>query len=229
MDSKLNFIKPTYTSVGLYELSYNESNIRKLSKAGFTRLKNKILENVYEPLKVWKEGNVVLSGNQRLSVMRFLVENEGFKIDKVNVAIYDVDARTAKFIELADNEHDGQYDFEKLVEEMDTISDMGLRDILDPKLVKKVETSISPANDDIDFDDLADTDIDILETNTTDIIISNVPKIEGVMFYDTIDSVCKALGVTSQWDALRVILASVKDLDTDDLMEYQEYLKAKKK
>jgi len=228
-EPSLNFIKPKYTSVGLYELSYNENNVRKLSKVGFGRLKKKILENVYEPLKVWKQGNVVLSGNQRLSVMRFLAENEGYTIDKINVAIYDVDARTAKFIELSDNEHEGQYDLDKLVEEIDTISDFDLKDILDPKLIKKIETKITPAEEDIDFGDLDDTNLELIETNSTDIIISNVPKIEGVMFYDTIDSICKVLGVTNQWDALKVILLSAKDLDVDELMEYQSRLKSKKK
>jgi len=210
--------------MGIYELSYNEKNVRKLSSNGFSRLKKKILENVYEPLKVWKKGNVVLSGNQRLSVMRSLVENEGYDIQKVNVAIYDVDDRTAKFIELSDNEHEGQYDLDKLVEEMGSITEFDLKDVLDPKLVKKIETKISSESEEnIDLDDVPS--LDILETNTTDIIINNVPKIDSILFYDTIDSVSKMVGIKNQWEALKIILKAAEDLDLDDLMEYRSRLK----
>jgi len=222
--NRLKFIKLEYTTMGIYELSYNEKNVRKLSSNGFSRLKKKILENVYEPLKVWKKGNVVLSGNQRLSVMRSLVENEGYDIQKVNVAIYDVDDRTAKFIELSDNEHEGQYDLDKLVEEMGSITEFDLKDVLDPKLVKKIETKISSESEEnIDLDDVPS--LDILETNTTDIIINNVPKIDSILFYDTIDSVSKMVGIKNQWEALKIILKAAEDLDLDDLMEYRSRLK----
>lgn len=221
--NELIFLKPTYTTLGLYELEFNSRNIRKLSKKGAARLKKKILENVYEPLKVWKQGNVVLSGNQRLSVMRSLVESEGYDIQKVNVAIYDVDERTAKFIEYSDNEHEGQYDLEKLVEEFDAITEFDLKDVLDPKLVKKIESKILPETDeDLDLDD--EPSLDIVETNTTDIIISSVPKVDSILFYDTIDSVGKCIGSKNQWQSLKVILKVINrqlaEKSTEELKEY---------
>jgi len=217
----LTYLSPEYKTMGLYELSYNQANVRKLTQKGFARLKKKILENVYEPLKVWKRGNVVLSGNQRLSVMRSLVEDEGYKIDCVNVAVYDIDERTAKFIELSENEHEGQYDLEKLVEEFETIDGFDLADVLDPKLLKKIETKIKTTRDDsLDIDMGDEAELDIVESTTTDIIMTNVPKIDSILFYDTVDSVCKKVGIKSQWAAVRLMLNAVKDMDVEELMEY---------
>jgi hypothetical protein len=217
--TSLKFLTPNYTTLGLYELSYNEANIRKLGKDGFARLKKKILENVYEPLKVWKKGNVVLSGNQRLSVMRHLVENDGYEIDKVHVAIYDVDERTAKFIELADNEHDGKYDLEKLMEEFENIDGLDLTDILDPKLIKKIGSKMgSLDDDDLDLDD--DDKLDIIESTTTDIIITGVPKKDSILFYDTVDSIGKKVGIRNQWAVLKLMLNAMNDMDVDELMKY---------
>jgi len=220
--NKLVFLKPTYTTMGLYELEFNSRNIRKLSKKGAARLKKKILENVYEPLKVWKNGNVVLSGNQRLSVMRSLVEDEGYSIDKVNVAIYDVDERTARFIELSENEHEGQYDLDKLIEEFDSISSYDLADVLDPKLIKKVEAKIGTSSDDLDFDIDEEPDLSIIETNTTDIIVTNVPKVDSMLFYDVVDKVCKVIKNKNQWNALKVILKIVNDVEDGCIQQYKD-------
>lgn len=220
--NKLNFLKPTYTTLGLYELEFNSRNIRKLSKKGAARLKKKILENVYEPLKVWKKGNVVLSGNQRLSVMRSLVEDDGYTIDKVNVAVYDIDERTARFIELSENEHEGQYDLDKLIEEFESISSFDLADVLDPKLIKKVESKLGTSNDDLDFDIDDEPDLSIIETNTTDIIITNVPKVDSMLFYDVMDRVCKILKHKNQWEALRVILKMVNDVEDESIRQYKD-------
>lgn len=217
----LKYLAPEYKQMGLYELSYNQANVRKLTKKGFARLKKKILENVYEPLKVWKNGNVVLSGNQRLSVMRSLVEDEGYKIDHVNVAVYDIDERTAKFIELSENEHEGQYDLEKLVEEFENIEGFDLADVLDPRILKKIETKIKTTRDDsLDIDMSDEAELNIIESTTTDIIMTNVPKIDSVLFYDTVDSVCKKVGIKNQWAAVRLMLNVVKDMDVEELMEY---------
>ena len=113
----VNFLKPVYKKMGVYEVTLNENNHRKISKKGFERLKKKILSNVYEPVKIWKQGNIVLSGNQRVNVIRHLIENENYSINEIDVAVYDVDKKTAMFIQLADNAHDGTYDFEKLIED----------------------------------------------------------------------------------------------------------------
>lgn len=218
--NELIFLKPTYTTLGLYELEFNSRNIRKLSKKGAARLKKKILENVYEPLKVWKKGNVVLSGNQRLSVMRSLVEDDGYTIDKVNVAVYDVDERTARFIELSENEHEGQYDLDKLVEEFDSITEYDLADVLDPKLVKKVESKLGIGGVDLDLDLDEEPDLSIIETNSVDIIVTNVPKADSILFYDTIDRVCKLTKTKSQWSALKAILKMVSYVEDEDLLQH---------
>jgi len=206
--------------MGLYQLNLNEANVRKITQSGFARLKKKILENVYEPLKVWKKGNIVLSGNQRLSVMRHLVENDGYTIDDVNVAVYDVDEKTAKFIELSDNEHEGKYDLDKLVEEMGNIEELDLTDVLDPKLMAKVELK-SKESETVDVSELDEGEVDpeIFENNTTDIIITNVPKVDSFLFYDTIARVAKVMGTKSDWVPLKTILELVQGTDDDELRE----------
>jgi hypothetical protein len=221
---QLPFIKPEYVSVGPYEISFNEKNVRKMSKRGALRLKKKILEGVYEPLKVWKLNNIVLSGNQRLAIIRSLIEDDGYDIPLVDVAIYDVDERVAKFIELSSNEHDGEYDFDKLMEEWDDISEMGLEDILDPRILKKMEVKVSgtdqsaPPPDSVDLRSVTGD----MEVDRGTITISNVPKTQMALFHDTIDRIGKLTGLKREWDCIRVMLRYVNEVDADELMESLE-------
>lgn len=221
-DKKLNFLEPTYTKMGPYELSFNEKNHRKISKANFKRLKEKIKTNVYEPIKIWKKGNTVLCGNQRLAVIRHLIENENFNIDEVNVAIYDVDKKTAKFIQLADNEHDGQYDFERLLEDFEEIEELGLADILDPKILKKLNVELSAEMDQIV--DIKETEFDsILEIETATITIKNVPKNDLALFYETVNRIKKVTGQKNEWKNLKLLLNYLEALSDKEILEMMNY------
>jgi len=220
-ENQLNFLKPEYKSVGVYEISFNEKNVRKINRRGFEKLKRKILENVYEPIKVWKRGNIVLSGNQRLAVIRDLIENEGYDIPSVDVAIYDVDERTAKFIELSSNEHEGDYDFDKLLENWDDITSLDLGSVLDDKMTKKLEEKLSsldvPPPEDEDLSNLDRTMDDTVEVESTKITIANVPKTESYMFYDCVDRVSKITGLKREWDCIKIILDIVDNMDANDI------------
>ena len=218
--NKLEFLEPEYDKKGPYELEFNPKNIRKLTKKGFDRLKSKVLRNVYEPLKIWKKNNIVLSGNQRLAVIRSLIEEDGYDIPYVNVAIYDVDDKTAKFIELADNEHDGEYDLDKLLEEIEEIEQYDLKDILNPQMLKKIEKRIE--NDDLD--DIVDSKFDdnnVIELDTKDLIITNVPKREAILYHDLIDEISKKTGIKNEWKVLKTILKAFdSEIDKDDLIKH---------
>lgn len=218
MSNKLKFLKPVYTQMGIYELELNPKNHRKISKKGFDRLKKKIVENVYEPIKVWKKGNIVLSGNQRLSVMRSLVEDESYVIDKVDVAVYDVDERTAMFIQLADNEHDGSYDIEKLVDDWEDLESLDLLDLIDPKVVRKLDTKVTTNIDEpLMNEEVSDREFDeVMEVQNAEIYISKVPKNDVPIFYDAIQRV-KKLGVKGEWKCLKVIFKAIENMTNDEL------------
>lgn len=217
---KLEFLEPDYTELGIYELSLNERNHRKISKKGFNRLKDKITQNVYEPIKVWKQGNVVLSGNQRLGVIRHLVEEENYEIDKVKVAVYDVDERTAKFIQLADNEHDGSYDYDKLLEDMEELESLDLLDILDPAVLKKLSTDVtSTVIEDVDEKDFED----IVEIETSSIQVSNIPKTDLALFYDGLKRIAKVTGVKGEWRCLKVALDLVAKSSDEHILRTLDY------
>lgn len=222
-DRTLTFLKPTYTKMGPYELEFNQKNYRKISKKGFERLKKKIMENVYEPIKIWKNGNVVLAGNQRLSIIRHLIENENYQIDKVDVAIYDVDERTAKFIQLADNEHDGTYDFEKMLEDMEEIESLDLQDILDPKIMKKLHAQITTDVQE-NIEDIKESDFnDVIETESATLTIKNVPKNDLSVFYETINRVKKVTGIKNEWRCLKLILKSAQASEDQDILDWIDY------
>ncbi len=207
MSKTIEFLDPIYKRVGIYEVSLNEKNVRKLSKKGFSRLKKKILENVYEPLKVRGYDNVVISGNQRLSVIRSLVEDEGYDIETINVAIYDIDERTAKFIELSDNEHEGEYDFEKLIEEFDEYEELGLHDILSPKVTSKVKKLIDEGDiKDLDTDAPDNDIVGTAEVAFADLIICGVPKTELEIFHQAVTKYSKETKIRNEWKCLRGIL-----------------------
>lgn len=224
---KLKLIKPAYIKMGIYELAFNERNIRKITKKGFEKLKNKILRGMYEPLKVWKNGNVVLSGNQRLAVIRQLVEEDGYEIKKVDVALYDVDEKTAKFIQLTENEHEGDTDLDRLVEEMEYFDDIDLGDILDPKIMrqldKKIKGDMPPPPDLGDGDDNGSPgDGMTQELNRTDIIITGVPKVEAMLYHELISRIGELTGIASEWGRFLHLLKLADDMNDEVLKQRHE-------
>jgi len=226
MDDKttLKTIKAQYKKIAVYQLSFNEKNVRKITKKAFDRLKNKVLQGLYEPLKVWSKGNVVLSGNQRLAVIRHLIEEDGYDIKSVNCAVYDVDERTARFIQLTENEHEGQYDFDKLVEEMEDFGDLDLKDILDPATIRKMDKKIAEGNaQPPDPGDGTDKgvpgDNQTFETNTTDLIVTNVPKTEIPTYYETMERIGDVTGIGKEWSRLEFCLRVVGEMSDDQIKE----------
>lgn len=211
--------KPIYKKLGIYEITLNEKNLRKISKKGFERLKKKILEGIYKPILVWKKNNVVLSGNQRLAVIRHLVENEGYKIADIDCAIYDVDEKKARFIEACDNVNEGEYDFEKMIENYEDIEEFDMKELFEPSIAKKLDAKLID-NGDIEIDDVPKEDFgEVVEITTRDIIISNVPKTEALTYYDVIEKAKKATGKKNEWKCLKAILDKVNAIDMKDFLE----------
>ena len=104
----------------------NES-LRTITESRFEELKQSILKKgLYEPLLVWKMGNVVLSGNQRLKAIQALIE-EGHtfvgadkkKKNMIPVVIEDVDDRRATEIVHQANNHQGDWVSENLAKALE--------------------------------------------------------------------------------------------------------------
>jgi len=226
-DKKLKSLKPEYKKVGLYDVDFNEKDVRKISQKNFNKLKEKIKQNVYEPIKVWKHNMKVLSGNRRLAVMRHLVESEGYEINQIDIALYDVDEKTARFISLAENTHEGEYDLDKLIDEMGDIESVGLNlsDILDDKTMSKLEQKLK---DDISQGEVEIEDVDEDEiraqTNLTDIIVTDVPKAEIEMFYDALGKIKQITKLRKDWANLRIIVKRINTANDNELQSFLNML-----
>ena len=55
MGNKLKTIPFKNEKMGIYALSYDEHNVRKITKKGFEKLKKSVIDGIYEPIKVWKK------------------------------------------------------------------------------------------------------------------------------------------------------------------------------
>lgn len=121
--------------IDLDDLAPFEDNPRELSEAGFAKLKTSLLTiGLFKPLLVWAHDNSVLGGNQRLRVIRFLIENEGYKLigqdgkptTKIPVTRLDVEEKIARTIVLRDNQSDGDWVYEQLGEYLQKLEQMGM-------------------------------------------------------------------------------------------------------
>ena len=114
----------------LKELRTNLNNPRTLSKEAFERLKKKIksFPKMLEKRPIVHADGVVLGGNQRLQVLREL-EAEGFEIkDEYFMDASDWTEDEKKQFIITDNVTDGDWDYEALGNEWDSLplDDWGL-------------------------------------------------------------------------------------------------------
>lgn len=103
-----------------------EDNPRELSDSGFSKLKKSILElGVFKPFLVWKQGNRIIGGNQRFTVIHHLAE-QGYKVPPLPVTILDVPEGIARTIVLRDNQSDGDWAYEQLSEYFEKLKAFGI-------------------------------------------------------------------------------------------------------
>jgi len=233
---KINCTSDKYMTFS--DLTHFEDNPRELSEAGFKKLKKSLLElGLFKPFLVWKKGNKVLGGNQRFKVITHLVENEGYKIDKLPVTILDVDEGAARVIVLRDNQSDGDWAYELLAPYLEDLEKFGIDKSLSgfsdreyEDLQKLVQ---SPEELREKLEEMAkDTDVDEMMTKQFGIQFK-VPD-EDYPFWQAVQKKLKAETGTSEiWPNLRYILAKqfpdlsreliqameIDESDVDELLE----------
>lgn len=115
------------TYMSFSEMVPFEDNPRELTSGGFKKLKKSITEiGIFKPFLIWKKGNKILGGNQRYAVILKLVEEEGYKVDKLPVTILDVEEGIARLIVLKDNQSDGEWAYEELTEYLQKLEAFGV-------------------------------------------------------------------------------------------------------
>ena len=101
------------------------------------------------------------------------------------------------------------------------MDELNLLDIIDPKIVKKldnkikteiVENSIDSSLEEIDNNDFND----IIESESAEIYISKVPKSDVPIFYDAIKKI-KKMGVRSEWKCLKILINAALSLTDEQL------------
>lgn len=220
------------------DIHHFEDNPRELSEAGFKKLKKSILElGLFKPFLIWKKGNKVLGGNQRFKVITHLVENEGYKIDKLPVTILDVDEGTARVIVLRDNQSDGDWAYEMLAPYLEDLEKFGIDKSLSGFSDKEYEDLQkliqSPEQLRERLEDMAkDTDVDEMMAKQFGISFK-IPDDD----YPFWQAVCKKLksetGTDEVWPNLRHVLANkypdlakelvaAMEIDEDDSEELLE-------
>ena len=103
-----------------------EDNPRELTDSGFKKLKKSLLElGVFKPFLVWKQGNRIIGGNQRYTVIHKLAE-AGYQVPPLPVNVLDVDEGTARLIVLRDNQSDGDWAYEQLAEYLQDLERFGV-------------------------------------------------------------------------------------------------------
>jgi hypothetical protein len=157
----------TYINVDDLSFHPQNSDLRKISSERMQQLKDSLInKGMYEPILVWANDNIVLSGNQRLRAIRELID-EGWvfgtkrKPNQIPVVIEDVDAPKAMEILFSSNNHHGDWventlkkalkeaknpnDYGFSVEEINKLIDFSDKDI--EKEVEKVEKELSESGD----------------------------------------------------------------------------------
>lgn len=155
--------------MNLADLRHHPKRIRTMDDEGFAQLRNSLLRiGLYRPMLVKKEGRkkggVVLGGNQKLRVMRHLVENEHMTVAgpggaKVPVLFFTGTDEQAEIVVMTDNMHSGDWDYMNLGEHL---KDLQNRNI-DPQLAgfsqKDIDDLVELANQGMEgLDELVDDD-----------------------------------------------------------------------
>jgi len=153
----------TYMAIDELKVHPDNSELRKITPEQLSSLKDSITcKGFYEPILVWNEQNIVLSGNQRLKAAVELV-NDGWVIgakrrpNKLPVVIIDVDDKTAKEILIGSNTHHGDWIEETLasaLKEFENPLRLGFSQLEIDRLVdiseEDIEKEILEASKDLD-------------------------------------------------------------------------------
>lgn len=111
------------------------------------------------------------------------------------------------FIALSDNVHEGEYDLEKLIEEMEEIEELNLKDILDPAILRKVDKKSLTDEPDMELKDIDKIDDSIeISVSTSDLIVANVPNAEYHIYSDFVERMKQITGMNSEWKILKTVL-----------------------
>ena len=121
--------------ISIKKLKHHPKNeeLRSISDERLQDLKQSLIsKGFYEPILVWKKGNCVLAGNQRLRAARELIE-EGYefitpdgKKNELPVVIEDCDEKMAIQILHQANNHHGDWVQQKLIEAIKDAESMGI-------------------------------------------------------------------------------------------------------
>lgn len=197
-----------------------EDNPRELSDMGFAKLKRSILElGIFKPFLIWKKGNKVLGGNQRYRVLTHLVEEEGYKVDKLPVTILDVPEGIAKVIVLRDNQSDGDWAYEMLAPFLADIEKHGVDKTLsgftDREMVDLVKLSSTPDEQRKQLEEMAeDSDIEDMVTKQFGVSFK-VPDEYWDWFKKSLKVIEKETGSDDVWTNIRTLMAARFPLPDD--------------
>ena len=119
----------------LSELKEWEDNPRTISDKAYKRLKEAIEKRGFHDVIKIDENNVVLSGNQRLKILKEL----GYEEVECKVPDEKLTQRQKEQVALESNIQDGEWDMDKLAEGFsDVMEEIGFGDLL-PDIVEEVE------------------------------------------------------------------------------------------
>ena len=117
------------------ELKEWENNPRTISDKAYQRLKEAIEKRGFHDIIKIDENNVVLSGNQRLKILKEL----GYKEVECKVPDGKLTQKQKEQVALESNIQDGEWDMDRLAEEFsDVMEEIGFGDLL-PDIVEEVE------------------------------------------------------------------------------------------
>ena len=107
----------------LSELKLLDNNPRTISKTDLDKLKKRIADRGFHDIIKINQDNEVLSGNQRVKVMREM----GIEEVDVKVPAEKLTKKQQREVIIESNTNDGEWDIDKLIEEFeDEIEEMGL-------------------------------------------------------------------------------------------------------
>jgi len=117
------------------ELKEWENNPRTISDKAYQRLKEAIEKRGFHDIIKIDENNVVLSGNQRLKILKEL----GYKEVECKVPDGKLTQKQKEQVALESNIQDGEWDMDRLAEEFsDVMEEIGFGDLL-PDIVEEVK------------------------------------------------------------------------------------------
>lgn len=166
----------SYLSVD--KIKFHPSNPRRIRPDRLELLKDSIVEKgFYEPILVWKKGNIVLSGNHRLLAAQELIRDgyefhthDGKKKNHLPVVIEDVSEEAAQAILFETNNSYAEWIEDKLRDAIISLEESGMSPLKYGFEQGEIDKMLASAMKDADkvIDDMDDlTDDDIAEPNIT--------------------------------------------------------------